>query len=311
MQNLSGKSLLALVALLGICSCVGCRQGSERRKIAMIVPSLENPFFVDLTSSAKTALQGHTDITLIVQAPATFTDVDQQVALVENAITLQVAAICLDAADSKGVVPVLKKAQDAKIPVLLVDDTVDPGTAKNAGLTLPPHVGSDNELGGKLAGEFIAKQLNGHGEVAILEGVLGSDVANARKRGFLSALAEYPGLRLVSSQTANYSREQGLNVFQNMLLANPKLAAVFAANDDMALGAVTALQESKIRRKILIVGFDATKDGLAAVKSGQMAATVQQQPLEMGKTAMDLTMQLIQGQAVPQETLVPVKLITQ
>lgn len=312
MQNRIEKTILVLVAAMLPWLSLDCHGQNSEHKIAYIVPTLANPFFVDMTTAAREAATSHADVELIVQAPPDFTNVDQQVSFIENAITLKVAAICLVAADSKGVVPVLRKAQDAKIPVLLVDNTVDPVAAKNAGLTIAGHVGSDNVLGGKLAGEFIGRTLIGRGKVAMLEGVLGSDVANARKRGFLEALAEFPRLRLVTSQTANYSREQALNVFQNMLLAHPRLNAVFAANDEMALGASRALKESNIRnKKIVIVGFDATADGLAAVQSGDVAATVQQQPKEMGRIAIDLAMRLIEGQTVPPETMVPVKLITQ
>lgn len=310
MRARTSRTILVLLAIGLPWFWFSCQRPASKPKIAYIVPTLANPFFVDMTNSAKEAAQSHPDVELIIQAPPEFTNVDQQVALIENAVTLKVGAICLVAADSKGVVPALRKAQDAKIPILLVDNTVDPVTAKNAGLVVAGHVGSDNILGGKLAGEFIGKSLQGRGQVAMLEGVLGSDVANARKHGFLEALAQFPGLRLVASQTANYSREQGLNVFQNMLLANPRLDAVFAANDEMALGAVKALQESRTQRKVLIVGFDATADGVAAVQSGEMAATVQQQPKEMGRIAIELALQLMQGKSVPPDTMVPVKLIS-
>lgn len=308
-SKLATISLFLVVMLLPWLG-LGCQRQSSKQKIAFIVPTLANPFFVDMTNSAEQAAKTHPDIELMVQAPPAFTDVDQQVAMIENAITLKVGTICLVAADSKAVVPVLKKAQANRVPVLLVDNTVDPAAAKNLGLVIPPHIGSDNVLGGKLAAEFIGKALEGKGQVAMLEGVLGSDVANARKRGFLEGLAEFPGLRLVASQTANYSREQGLNVFQNMLEANPKLDALFAANDEMALGAVRALQESRIRRKIVIVGFDATADALAAVQKGEMAATIQQQPKEMGRIAVDLATHIMQSQVAPPETMVPVKLVT-
>ncbi|MGI0014788.1 MAG: substrate-binding domain-containing protein, partial [Nitrososphaera sp.] len=182
------KTILVLVAAMLPWFSLDCQgQGSERKR-AYIVPTLANPFFVDMTTAAREAAHSHADVELIVQAPPDFTNVDQQVSFIENAVILKVAAICLVAADSKGVVPVLRKAQDAKIPVLLVDNTVDPLAAKNAGLTIPSHVESDNVLGGKLAGQFIGKTLEGRGEVAMLEGVLGSDVANALKRGFLEAL---------------------------------------------------------------------------------------------------------------------------
>jgi ribose transport system substrate-binding protein len=153
-------------------------------------------------------------------------------------------------------------------------------------------------------------RLNGSGNVAILEGVLGSEVANARKTGFMSALRAAPGIKLVASQTANYEREQGLNVFRNILQSHPDLDALFAANDEMALGAVQAIQEMGYKRKVVIVGFDAIPEALKAIDEGKMAGTIEQQPAEMGKAAIETTLAILDGKPVAKEIMIPVRLVT-
>jgi ribose transport system substrate-binding protein len=305
-----GPALTLLLALLLFdASCGSEKQASGTRTIAFIVPTLANPFFVDMTEAARAAVAATPGFAISVQAPAQFTDLERQVSLIETAIVSRVAAICLVASDSKGVIPVLRKAQDAGIPVVLVDNTVDSAEAARAGLRVLAHIGSDNLLGGELAGQYIVEHAKGSKKVAMLEGVLGSEVANARKAGFLKAMNRGIGPKVVASQTANYEREQGLTVFKTILQGAPDIAAVFAANDEMALGAIRAAREAK-RSGILFVGFDATSEALAAVDSGSLAATVAQQPKEMGRVAIGVAMRLINGAAVPRDTLVAVRLVT-
>jgi ABC-type sugar transport system substrate-binding protein len=302
-------SLLLAAAVIIVLAVIYWRPSESGKTIAYIVPTLGNPFFVDMTEAAKKTVEGFAGYKIIVQAPAEFTNVEQQIAMIENAATLKVSALCLVASDSKGVVPALKKIQDAGIPILLVDNTVDPAAAKSAGLKVATQIGSDNFLGGRLAAEFIGKTLNGHGQVAMLEGVVGSDVANARKQGFVDGLKAFPNIRLVASQTANYSRDQAVDVFRAILQANPSLDGVFAANDEMALGAIKALSDTQSPKKIVIVGFDATADGLKAIENGTLAATIQQQPKEMGRTAIDLAVKITSGQPIADKNTIPVSLV--
>ncbi len=299
---------IAVVAIAAIIFSVHGR--FQERTISFIVPTLQIPFFVDMTTAAEKEAK-EINRSIRIQAPAQFTDIEQQVAIIENAVTLRSPAICLVAADSKGVIPALKKAQDANIPVILIDNTIDPAMAESFKVKVAAYVGSDNLLGGQLAAAFIGKKLGGKGAVAILEGVPGSDVANARKRGFEKGLSAFPDIRIVASQTANYSREQAVDVFAAMLLAHPDLDAVFAANDEMALGAIKALTNANRLTKTVVVGFDASADGMKAIADHALAATIQQQPMEMGKTAIKLAAQLIDGRGINSSEMIPVKLISE
>jgi ribose transport system substrate-binding protein len=263
-----------------------------------------------MTNAAKLEASKHQGLELLVQAPERATDNEQQIQLIENMITQRVSAICVVPADSKSVVAAIVKANRANIPVLVLDNKVDEETARRAGATIVSFIGSDNFRGGQLAGKFIGDRLNGKGSVAILEGVSGVEAGIQRKAGFLDAIKQYPNIKVVASQPADWDREKGLNVTQSILTANPRLDAIFACNDEMALGAVRASKTGN-GNKPVIVGFDAINDALAAVRSGEMAATVAQLPAEVGRIGVATAIEKLQGKNVP--TLVPteVKLISQ
>lgn len=169
------------------------------------------------------------------------------------------------------------------------------------------HVASDNVAGGKLAGDYIKKLLGGRGNVVELQGIPGSSAARDRGAGFNAVLKTATGLKRVASQPADFNRAKGLSVMENILQSQPTIAAVFAHNDEMALGASQAVQASK--RKILVVGFDATPDALAAVKAGTLAATVAQRPGDIGRLGVQRALEMIKTGKVPAKTVnVPVAL---
>jgi ribose transport system substrate-binding protein len=161
--------------------------------------------------------------------------------------------------------------------------------------------------GGKLAGELIVKALNGKGNVVELQGQPGTDAARDRSNGFRQALAAAPGLKIVASQPANFDRTQGLNVMENILQAHPKVDAVFAADDEMALGAIKAIRAARL--KVVVVGFDGTPDAFAAVKNGTMYATIAQQPSLIGSLGVEQADKVIKGQPAPASIPVALKVI--
>ena len=157
--------------------------------------------------------------------------------------------------------------------------------------------------GGKLAGEYIVELLGGKGNVVELEGIPGASAARDRGQGFNEAIGG-TDIEVVAKQTANFDRAQGLTVMENILQAQPEIDAVFAHNDEMALGALEAIKASK--RDILVVGFDATDDAKAAVESGEMAATVEQLPKEIGSLGVETAVKILNGEKV--ESMIPVDL---
>ena len=186
----------------------------------------------------------------------------------EDLITKNVAIILINPTDSDAVGSAVKAANGKNIPVITLDRGANSGD-------VVAHIASDNVAGGKMAGEYIIKQLGGNGKVVELEGIAGTSAARDRGQGFNEAL-KGSGIEVVAKQTADFDRTKGLAVMENILQAQPEIDAVFAHNDEMALGALQAIKASG--RTIMIVGFDATDDAVKAVEAGEMAATVAQQP---------------------------------
>lgn len=301
--------------LLGILSLtfIGCQRGAEQAggapKIAFVMKTANNPFFIEMQRGAEEEAK-KLGVNLIVQAAEREVDVEKQMQIVENLIQAKVAALCVTPSGSREIVPAINKANSAGIPVVIVDTRVDAKALTESKGQIATFIGSDNYEGGKLAGEFIAKKLGGKGKVAVLEGIPGHETGDSRLKGFRDALKASPGIEIVASQTANWERDQGFNVFQNILQSHSDVQAVFACSDLMALGAVEAIAAAKKTGQITVVGFDASDEARKAVLSGTMDATVAQSPATMGAMAVENAYHLIKGEPIKAEIVVPIKLIT-
>ncbi|GMU51931.1 MAG: transporter [Candidatus Xenobia bacterium] len=265
-------------------------------QVAMVLKTKNNPFWVDMEQAAQEAAD-RAGVRLIVQAPERETDVEKQMQIVENLIQKRVDALILAPCGSREIVPAIRKANQAGIPVLIVDTRVDPQSLQQAGAHVATFIGSDNLKGGELAGDFLAERLGGKGRVVLLEGIAGHETVDARKRGFLAALTRHPGLVLAASQTANAEQEKAFNVTQNLLQTDPDVQGLFACNDVMALGALQACKAMR-RGDILIVGFDASDDARAAIKAGTMAGSVAQYPREMGRLGVESALKVLAGETL-------------
>jgi ribose transport system substrate-binding protein len=276
--------------------------------IAFVMKTLNNPFFIEMQKGAEEAAR-KVGATLIVQAADREIDVERQMQIVENLIERKVSALCVTPSGSREIVPVIVKANKAGIPVLIVDTRADEKALAAAGGKVATFIGSDNYDGGKIAGEFIAETLGGKGNVAVLEGIPGHETGDARLRGFREAVAKHSGIKIVASQPANWERDQGFNVFQNILQANPSITGLFACSDLMALGALEAIAAAGKTGKIVVVGFDALPEAREDIKRGTMAGTVAQFPQRMGATAIEYADKLLKGEKIPEFTPVPIELI--
>jgi len=316
MQKKTVLIVLMLVVMLAASVFLIRRQSTDSRlpTIAFVVPTLANPFFVQMKEGAEAEIDSAT-ATVLFQAPAG--GVEDQAAqsdLVETLVARGVSAVCLVPADSSAVVSAVETANSAGVPVINVDNRINDEAAAERGVSVPVYIGSDNTLGGQLAGEYIVERLGGQGGVILLEGLVGSDAAIQRANGFLAAIDGASEITLLARESASWSREQALDKFGSMLLANPNADAVFAANDEMALGAAAALAATGSdaqRGRIFIIGFDATPDGLQAVQDGRLAGTIAQQPVEMGRTCVSAALDLISGKSVAAEIATAVTLVTQ
>jgi ribose transport system substrate-binding protein len=288
-----------------------CNRGGPavaRPTVALVVKTLNNQFFIDMEAGARAAADS-LGLELVVQAPEREIDVERQMQIVENLIQRKVQVLMLVPNGSREIVPAVVKANAAKIPVITVDTRVDAQTLKADGGTVATFIGSDNEDGGRMAGAFLVEQRGGNAKVAVLEGVPGHETADARLRGFRAAMAAAPGMIIVASQPANMERDQAFNVTQNILQAHPDITALFACNDVMALGALEAIAAAHRSGAISVVGFDAQDDARKAITEKRMAATIAQNPREMGRLAVITAMRLIKGEPVPAEQPVAISLV--
>ena len=209
-------------------------------------------------------------------------------------------AVIVNPTDSDAVVPAVEALNNADIPVIAVDRSSNGGDVAS-------FISSDNVAGGKQAADELAKAIGEEGEVLVLQGIAGSSASRDRGQGFKEGIANYPNIKVVGEQTANFDRTEGLNVATNLLQAYPNVKAIFAENDEMALGAIEALGD-RAGKDVMVIGFDGTTDGLKAVKDGRMHATIAQQPGELGARAVEEAAKLLRDEDAT--AVVPVDVVT-
>ncbi|PKM58017.1 MAG: ribose ABC transporter substrate-binding protein RbsB [Firmicutes bacterium HGW-Firmicutes-3] len=263
-------------------------------KIGLIVSTLNNPFFVTLKEGAEAAAKAM-NLELIVLDSQN--DPAKELANMEDLLTQGVSVILINPTDSDAVIGAIGLANASGIPVITLDRGANGGEVVT-------HIASDNVAGGVMAGEYIVELLGGKGNVVELEGIAGTSAARDRGQGFNDAIGK-TDIQVVAKQVADFDRTKGLSVMENILQAQPEINAVFAHNDEMALGALTAVEASG--RDILIVGFDATDDAVKAVEEGKLAATVAQQPAMIGSLGVEAALKAILGEKL--EAYVPVDLM--
>lgn len=282
-----------LFGIAGIFLAFAASASAER--IGLVISTQNNPFFVTLKEGAETKAKelGHDLIVLDSQDnPA------KELGNVEDLLVKGIDVLLINPTDSDAVVSSVKAANRSKIPVVTLDRAANGGNVVS-------HVASDNVLGGEMAGNFIVEKLGGKGKVVELEGIPGTTAARDRGTGFNKAAAGK--LEVVAKQAADFDRTKGLNVMENILQAQPEIQAVFAHNDEMALGALKAIEASG--RDIFVVGFDATDDAVAAVKEGKLAATVAQKPAEIGAIGVEVADKIVKKQAVEKNVPVALELV--
>jgi ribose transport system substrate-binding protein len=295
---------ILILAALATVLAVGCQRGGGGGeegggpRIGLSISTLNNPFFVTLRDGAQEAAKKEGAKLLIADAQ---NDAATQQDDVQNFVTQQVDAILINPVDSEAVVPAVQAANQANIPVLALDRGASGGEIETL-------IVSNNVEGGRMAAKELI-QLVGSGPVAQLEGIPGASPTRDRGQGFEEVINGQDAVQLVASQTANFDRAEGLNVTENILQSNPGIKGIFAQNDEMALGAARALG-GRAGSEVKIVGFDGIEDALKAIQDGKMNATVAQQPARIGSLGVENAMKVIDGESVPKDIPVPVKLVT-
>lgn len=269
-----------------------------KENITLVVSTLNNPFFVALKDGAqkKATEMGYELVVLDSQNnPA------KELANVEDTLVKGTKIILINPTDSDAVGNAVLAANKASVPVITLDRASNKGTVVS-------HIASDNVAGGKMAGDLLVYELGKDAKIIQIEGIVGTSASRERGQGFAEAMKNN-GITLLASQPADFDRAKGMNVMQNLLTAKPDVQAVFAQNDEMALGAMRALQTAG-RSDVLIVGFDGTDDGIKAVERGRIKATIAQQPALIGEIGVETADKLIKGETVDKQIPVELKLIT-
>lgn len=295
----SSRVLSVLLCVLMIGSMVASMASAAAPKIGLAVSTLNNPFFVDLRDGA---LEEAKKAGLSITVADAQNDPNRQLSQVENFIEQGVSIILVNPCDSTAIVPAIKAANRAKIPVITVDRGADGGE-------VVCHIASDNVQGGQMAGEFLAKLIGNKGKVVELEGIPGTSAARDRGKGFNEVMKKYPNIKIVARQEAGFDRAKGMTVMENILQAQPEIDGIFCHNDEMALGALRAIEAAGRLSAIKIVGFDATDDAVKSVKDGKMVATVAQKPRVMGSMAVETAKQVLDGIKVGAFIPVPLELV--
>ncbi|MBU3114404.1 ribose ABC transporter substrate-binding protein RbsB [Clostridium lacusfryxellense] len=291
---------LTLSTLLIMGTMVGCstqKATDGGKKIGMVVSTLNNPFFVSMKAGAEKKAKelGYELVVLDSQ-----NDAAKERSNVEDLVQQGIVDLIINPTDSDAVVNSITFANDSKIKVITVDRKANGGE-------VACHVASDNVKGGEMAAQFILEKLNGKGNIVELQGIPGASATRDRGQGFHNIVDKNAAVKVVASQAADFDRQKGLNVTENIIQATPKFEAIFAHNDEMALGAIKATKAAN--KDVIIVGFDGNDEAKAAVKSGDLTATIAQKPDLMGSIAVENAIKIAKGETVNKEVPVDLELI--
>ena len=296
------KKILAfsLVAIISMSFFIGCSNRKSDKKVGIVLSTLNNPFFVSMKEGAEKEAEklGFELIVLDSQ-----NDPAKERSNVEDLIQLGVVALLINPTDSDAVVKSVEVANEANIPVITLDRQSNGGEVTS-------HIASDNIKGGAMAAEFVLEKLGTEANINVVElqGIPGASATRDRGAGFHSILDDKTNVKFVSSQAADFDRQKGLSVMENILQGNSDVQVVFAHNDEMALGAAKAIGTSNV--KAMGIGFDGNEDALDAVEKGEMIATVAQQPDLIGALGVELALKIYNGEAVDKEIAADLKIVS-
>lgn len=312
--RICSRPVLISALAAGVLGLGGCQKESSsggataKPRVALVMKSLANEFFGTMAEGAKAHHTKHAGTyDLIVNGIKNETDLGEQVSLVEQMIAMRVNAIVIAPADSKALVPVLKRATSAGIAVVNIDNRLDAAAMKDAGLSIP-FVGPDNRAGAAAVGRVLAAKLAKGDPVAIIEGIPTADNGRQRRMGFEDAI-KAAGLTLVTSQSGQWEMERANTVAAAMLNAHPNLKAIFCANDNMALGAVAAIKAGGREGRVLVAGFDNIKAIQPLLASGAVVATADQHADQLAVFGIEAALEILKTKKTA-DRATPVDVVT-
>ena len=305
------------VITFGLFMLVGCQsadettvaEGASKPKVALIMKSLANEFFVNMADAAKRhQIENEATYDLVINGIKNESDLSQQVALVEQMIALDVDAIVIAPADSKALVPVLARAKENGIHVVNIDNRLDGEVLAEYALAIP-FIGPNNRSAARDAALYALEQYPEGVNVVILEGVTSAQNAIDRRMGFEDAV-EATAANLVTKQSAQWDQTKAADVTAAILIANPEVEVILAANDNMALGAASAVALAELDHEIKIVGFDNISAVSPLLQDGRILATVEQYGDQFAVNGIELALEMAEGQSELVDRETPTEVIT-
>lgn len=280
-------------------------KANEKYKITLVVKNLTNPMWIAVQEGAQKAAD-EAGIDLTVLAPATADSNEEQISLIEQSIAKGTDALVVIPADSVGIVPAVEAANSAGIPLIDVNTKID----TSSGCKIETFIAVENYTAAVSVAEKLVEKLGQKGDVIILEGKAGAQSSVDIVAGANDTFAKYPDVNVVASQTASWNRTEAYNVTLNLLEANPNVAAIFAANDEMAMGALEAVSQAGKSGQILITGLDANADAKAAVDAGTLAITCDKNGQGQGYEGVMKAVALLNGETLEPNYVVDTYLYT-
>lgn len=279
----------------------GQESSGKKYVIGLAMNTQTNPFFVDVKDGVQKAADEHGIELYITDAQD---DPTIQMKDVENLITKQPDAIIIDTCDSDAIVSSIEACNEAGIPVFTMDRESNGGEVVS-------HIGYDAIKSGRMAGQYLVDTLGGKGKIVEIQGIMGTNVAQNRSQGFNEIMKENPDMEIVACQVADFDRAKGMSVMENILQANPEIDGLYAANDEMLLGALEAMEAAGRTDDIVKIGCDAIDDTLDAMKAGKVDATIAEPPFFLGKAILNTAFDYLEGKEIEPYVILDNQLVTQ
>jgi D-allose transport system substrate-binding protein len=309
MSKLKFKSLLLASALIVLGTAA---EAQDKPIYGVLMKTLANPFWGAMEQGVKAGAEA-AGVEYYLQAVESDQAAEPQLNTCNTMLERKPAVMITAAINSTILLPCLKQANAMNIPVVDLDNNLDPKVTKDAGVNITFHIGSDNEAAGAQGADFLVSKLgkDAKGPVLVIEGLSGNITGQRRASGFANRLKELaPGLEVVASLPGDWDRGKAANITNDILTKHPDLVAIFAANDGMALGAVETVFAANKGDQVTIIGVDGNTDAVKSIKSGRLTASVAQLPYLVGKQAVENVKKVVEGGKVDEVLYVPTLVLT-
>lgn len=304
MKKLFISTLLIALVVFGLVACsenASNDGGDDTYKVGLAMNTLNNPFFVTLKEGAEeTAASESIDLEITDSQG----DPAQQMTDVENLLQGNLDLLILNPVDSDAAAQAVLLANEQGVPVITVDRQASGGKVL-------AHIGFDALKSGNISANFLDKALGGQGKVVELQGILGTNVGRDRSQGFNDHMATVPGIEIIAQQSANFDRGEALSVMEDILQANSEIDAVYAANDEMVMGALSAIEAAGRLDEMVVIGTDAIDPALEAIRAGKLEATIAEPPFFLGRDAILTAIKILNGEEVDEMITLENKLVTE